>query len=268
MTTPIQKRVEIARIDRFSPSMIGSYMECPMKFYYQYVAKVKLPSRQIHLVFGSGIHDAIEAMYKNKNMYEAFDWTFEKKALMDEEKNQYDEFRKLGYEMIKNYKENVHYTLNNLYDLDNGESELYVRKSLVNPLTDEKTPIPMSGRIDRLTNNGNLVEYKTSKNKWTEKDQAYQVQTKLYNLWYYSEYGELPKETIHIILLKKHKEKSRTGLYQVLTIHHTLEELASTFDEVMTILDKIKVGEFDRPSGFHPNWCDCFKFEKALNFDK
>ena len=148
------------KLDRFSPSMLIEYLNCPLSFYYRYIAKIKLPQKQIHLVFGSAIHAAIEELFENKDPYEAFNKEYNINKLLDEEKDIYEEYKELGKEMIRNYIKEFP-TLDKLYNLSDGQSELYVKRNLINPLSKKETAIPMSGRLDRLTNDGIVVEYKT-----------------------------------------------------------------------------------------------------------
>ncbi len=268
--------MQTSKINRVSPSMIGLYLQCPVSFYYQYIAKIHLPQKQIHLLFGSAIHKAIEeGVYKKNNPFDVFKKVFIKDKLLDEEKEFFQEYVMLGKEMIKNYI-NSHSTLNSMYNLNNGESEIYVKRTLVNPLTNEKSSLPMSGRIDRLvfaTNTSSkkqynrIVEYKTAKNKWNENDSNYKIQTLMYDLWFYSEYGIFPDEIIYIILLKKYKKFETDQTYQILTVKHSLVDLAATFDEIELIIHKINNNEFERPKGYHPRWCDCYKYEEALNIN-
>ena len=243
-----------------------SYLNCPLSFYYQYIAKIRLPQKQIHLVFGSAIHAAVEAIFNKEEPFSHFEIEFDKKKLLDEEKDKYDEFYKLGYEMIRNYIKEYP-TLDKLYELSEGESELWIRRKLINPMTGEESSLPISGKIDRLTEGGRVVEYKTAGKKWTKEDLSYKLQTLLYNLWFYTEKGEMPLETVYIVLLKKYKHQGRGETYQVLTKHCTLEELASTFEEVELILQKINNNEFERPRGYHPKWCDCYRFEEVLTIN-
>jgi len=52
------------------------------------------------------------------------------------------------------------------------------------------------------------------------------------------------------------------------------KEVLSLFNETQDIevakliLDKIKSREFNRPTGFHPKWCDCYTYEKYLNINQ
>jgi len=257
-----------SKLDRISPSMVADYMSCPLCFYYRYIAKIRLPQKQIHLLFGSAIHLGIEHIYDNSDPYEPFIKAFDINRLNDDEKEMHVEYLGLGQEMLKNYQ-SEHPLLNELFNLHGGESEKYFRRKLINPMTGEESSLPYAGKIDRLTTN--IIEYKTAGKKWNPDDVPFKVQTLIYNLWFYSEFGYLPDETVYIILLKKYKKvelKTKTKInqtIQVLTNHCTLNDLASIFDEVELILDKINKGQFERPrGGWHPVWCDCYKFEEIL----
>lgn len=256
-------------ITYFTPSMLIEYLNCPLSFYYKYIAKIQIPQKQIHLLFGGGVHEAIEkGIYEEGDPYKIFEKKFNIDRLTDEEKNLHEEYLELGKEMIKNYAE-VHPLLDSMHGLNDGTSELRIKGTLINPITNEPTSLPVSGRIDRITNGHKIVEYKTSKNKWKENDLNFKIQTDIYNLWFYMKYGFLPEETVYIILLKKYKEKTRDKqVYQVLTHNSSMTELASTFEEIEILINRINCGEFRRPSGWHPKWCDCYKFEEYLNFNK
>lgn len=250
-------------ISKISPSMVIDYCNCPKLFYYRYVAKIQLPTKQIHLVFGSAVHEAIEAIYEKRKPLETFAEKFDKSKLIDEEKEMYDEYYKLGIEMIKNYNEK-HPSFDSLYNLNEGKSEIYFKEKIRNPLTGEESTLPLSGRIDRLTDAGKIVEYKTSKNSWKTEDLAFKTQTLLYNLWYHTKFDKVPDETLYIVLLKKSKNIGKGETIQVLSNHSTINELAGVFEEIELITEKIENREFDRPTGYHPKWCDCWKYSELL----
>lgn len=232
-------------IDRITASMLNLYLECPPLFYYKYIAKINLPQKQQHLLFGSAVHKAIEMMYQEgEDPYAWFDKTFDKSKLLDEEKYLYPELVKLGHEMVKNYIE-YHPKLNALYDLDNGISEIYVKRKLIHPFTGQESTLPMSGVLDRLTYSGRILDYKTAAQKWDPKSAAAKVQTLLYNLWYYSEKNEIAEETLYCVLLKKYKKHKYDQVIQIVSTNVTLDDLAATFDEVELIVEKIRQGIFD-----------------------
>lgn len=52
-----------------SPSALGTYLTCPVRFYYQHVADIKVPIRLEdgvdHILFGTLFHDAAEIFYRH-----------------------------------------------------------------------------------------------------------------------------------------------------------------------------------------------------------
>lgn len=263
----MQKNTKHFKLDRVSPSMIGCYLSCPLDFYYKYVAKVQMPFDKIHLVFGSAIHKALEDMLVVKDPTKVFVKEFDIKKLNDGEQHLHKEYLALGKEMIINYIEKYP-TLDKLYGLSKGTPEKRVRRHLINPITGEESSVPLSGIIDKLTDNGCIIEYKTSKNKWKETETKFKVQFLLYNLWYYSEHNKLADKTIYLVLLKKFKRHKRDQVLQVIEASVTHDDLAEAFEEVELVIDKIHSGMFDRPTGYHPPYCDCYKYEKLLGVNK
>jgi len=258
-------------IQKFSPSMMIDYLNCPKLFYYRYIAKIQLPQKKIHLEFGSAVHAAIEDSFDGKDPHKAFTDTFNINNLLPEEHDLFEEYTELGHEMVTNWIDRLD-MIDGIYDIRKGQSELYIRKVLSNPITGESFEIPMSGRIDRLTDSKRIIEFKTAGKPWNDADLNFKLQTNLYCLWYWNEYGEMPEEIVYIVLLKKYKNKEelvknykKDQYIQILPLHLTIEDLASTFEEVKVLLDKINNREFDEPNGYHPSWCDCRKYEEILN---
>jgi RecB family exonuclease len=243
-------------------------MNCPLAFYYQNIAKIQIPTKQIYFKLGTAVHKAIEeGIYDDfGDPTEIFLKNFTKDNLTKDDLKEFDANVKMGKIMIENYQKE-HPTLDKLYGLGEGKSELYVKKMLKHPIDEHELEVPMSGIIDRLTDSGRIVDYKTSKKLWKEDDLAYKMQTQMYSLWYLNEFDELPEEIVYIILLKKEKETIRDQVIQVLTYHPTIDALVASFEEIEIVLQKINNNEFNRPKGYHPNYCDCYKFEKALMFD-
>ena len=236
-------------INRISASMINCYLDSPKLFYYQYIAKIQLPQKQQHLLFGSAVHKGIESMYKkDSDPFEAFEKVLDVNKLLEEEKLLHPELLKLGKEMLTNYLE-YHPKLEKLYQLNEGVSEKYVKRKLINPLTGQESTLDFSGVLDRLTKNGRIIDYKTASQAWAPDSASSKVQTLLYNLWYYSEYNEVAEETLYFILLKKYKQHKHDQVIQVVSTHVSLEDMAAAFDEVELIVEKIRQGIYDDPKG-------------------
>lgn len=263
--TMIGKDNSSYKLDRISPSMLGSYLTCPLAFYYGYIAKIEMPTTKLHLLFGSAIHLAIENMYDgHPNPGQIFADKFKREDLDPEGQLSYQEYFLLGKEMVKNYLE-FHPTIDKLYSLADGKQEFKFKMPLRHPITGEMTRVPISGILDRITNGGKIIEYKTSKTKWSADESRFKVQSLLYNLWYYTVHGEIADETLYLVLLKKYKQTSRDEIVQVISYKPTIEDLAAAWEEIDFILDKIESGNFERPSHGHKPYCDCYKYENLLN---
>ena len=262
----IGKDISPFTLDRISPSMIGTYLSCPLSFYYGYIAKIQLPTTRIHLSFGSAIHKSIEEMYNgHTNPQEVFKAMFKREDLDDEGKAMFGEYYMLGLEMLKNYLE-AHPELDAIYGLNSGQSELRFRRFIINPMTGEPSNVPLSGVVDRLTQNVSniIVEYKTSKTEWDPSETRFKVQSLLYNLWHYAEHGKIADKTLYIVLLKKHKRTKRDSVMQIIEYVPTIEDLTEAWYEMQCILAEIESGKFERPAHGHPRFCDCYKYEALL----
>ena len=56
--------MRVPREKRFSPSQLGTFVQCPRKYSFQYVERVPVERKPSpHLVFGNAIHAALDAVY-------------------------------------------------------------------------------------------------------------------------------------------------------------------------------------------------------------
>lgn len=256
-------------IDRLSPSGFMCYQNCPLDFYYSYIAKIQLPQPMIHLVFGSAVHKAIEEMYNGEEDYaKVFSENFTPEMLDEESRAQYSKHYLMGLEMLKNYMKDHKTVLDPVYQLANGTSELRFREYLRHPYTGEMSSVPLSGIVDRLTHGdtNKVIEYKTAAKKWDTSDPKFRVQSLLYNLWFYTRNRKLADETLYLILLKKFKKHSKDETLQIIPYKATLDDLAAMWEEFETVVEKINAGIFPRGKCIR-GMCNCHKYEALLNFN-
>lgn len=261
---PKVRKDEAHFLDRISPSMVGVYLQCPLAFYYKFVAKLQIPEENLHLLFGTAVHKVMEEMYNGDP--EPFHWfndTFVKENLDPKSQERYAEFKYLGEDMVRNYLA-LQPRLDSIYLLSKGQSELRFRQVLLNPISGEPSRIPVSGVVDRYLAGNRVVEYKTSAKKWDKKETKFKVQSRLYSLWAYTQTGEIPSEVLYFVLLKQFKQSMNDKTLQVIRYQPTKEDLAEAWEELDTILEKIEHGHFERATQDHPPFCDCYKYEKAL----
>lgn len=256
-------RREIAKLTKnFSPSYFLAFRECPRAFYYKYIAKIQLPQKKIHLVFGEAIHNAIQEMIAGKSLHDAKTMLiedFSEDKLLPEEIDDRPAMLQTGAKILDLFENNLSY-LDAKYQLKGGVSEQWIEAVLKDPYSDEVLPLVTKGKIDHFTNSENIIEFKTSGSKWNENDVKFKWQTIFYNWMYYQNKGRHPNKIVYLVLTKQ-----KTPQLQELEVHYTEEDHAKLFQDCKSIINRIELGQFNgKPDEYHQPYCDCYKFEKAL----
>lgn len=284
-------------LEKFSPSILGTYEDCPRLFYYQNWLGLKLDEDRLHLDFGNAIHEAINQVYleyddnfggawsagdfekvkerflmywKQSNVPEETFTKFMSTAAGSEsgftkKEDLYEDFKEDGLIMLKAYWDKKEILLVE-YGHDLVDFELYKKQILFNPLNDtEKLPIPASYRIDaRNRDNTKTVDFKTSKSKYNLEETRKKIQGQLYLLGQWCETGKFCGEFDYTVLRKGLKTDDRI---EVVRLVYDEADLVACFYRIQAILAKIANREFDRPSRGHANYCQCIKFEEALRIE-
>lgn len=172
---------------RFSHSRIETFRQCPRKYFYRYVARIKLPEVPEHIAtfLGSRCHDALEWLYSQV----ATGITPSREKTLDQFGRLWDEtwtddivildsdmtaghYRSLGEKCVSDY-----YEANQPFN----DSTTIALEQMVNFPLDEELGIGMLGYIDRLARSDDGVwhihDYKTNKHLPTqaEKDEDPQL---------------------------------------------------------------------------------------------
>lgn len=262
-------------LNRISPSMLMEYKNCPKAFFYKCWLGLKLPQPMIHLIFGTAVHAGIDMVYEQYDtdggwklaefglVKDKFLSLFRLDMLPDEDPAKVLEFQEDGIEMLKSYWDKKEELLN-VYGVNPDQLEVVMKLPIKHPETDEMLEVPMSLRIDGIGNEV-IAEFKTSKGRYDSVASRSLPQSLSYNLAYYSQHGKLPKKLVYVVLLKGRKKEDRI---QVLSYSYDKSDISTFFEEIKSILAKIKNREFNRPAKGHPRFCDCSKFEEALKYDK
>ncbi len=283
-----------------SPSKMQSYEDCPLAFYYQHWLGLQLEQDKLHLDFGNAVQDSIEIIYsmydnnfgggwsacgdrleevesfflkawKNYGVSEESFAKFlttkaGKESGYTNKSELYEEFKEDGLAILRSYwKEKEHLLVEHGLDITETEIKLWV--DMHNPADPtDKLPIPFSGRIDFKTRDDKkLGDFKTSKGSWTEKDSAKKIQAKAYAFAWLMKTGNLIKDFDYVILRKGLVREDRV---QVVNLRVDEADMVEFYYRVKSILLKISNREFPRGSMGHQNFCDCYKFEKALSLNK
>lgn len=177
----------------------------------------------------------------------------------------YRELYPIGKKILEKYFEKKDF-YRKLFNIEEGQHEQWAKGTLVNPLTKETLPIPMNGRIDFLSNNKKIEEYKTSKDFYDEEDPAFKLQTKLYALWMYSQKETLCEGIYYYVFVKNLETLESPRAFQVIELQYSLEDLAEAFEYVKNVLSQIDQGLFS-PGRCKP-WCDHKKLDAFLLSDE
>ena len=249
-------------LKHLSPSALEAYKSCPKAFYYKYIAKIQLPQKQIHLLFGEAFHKVLEISFEGHDLETAlfrFGQEFDMAKLGKEEWEDHAKMLPMGKAMVENYYKNKD-ALIEQFDLKNGKSEQWLKAVLEDPFTKEELPIPMIGKVDRITDDEQIVEFKTSGGRWNEKEAQQKLQTITYGWLHYQITGRHPKRILYIIFTKQ-----KTPQIQIIEANHLLEDYSKLFHEYKNIINKVELGIFDKSENYHQSFCDCFKYEEALS---
>jgi RecB family exonuclease len=258
-----------------SPSSINTFLKCPRKYFYHYIAE--LPTKpSIHLLRGNIVHKVLEDLFDRKyslrdNFKEELmsaamvllESHWDLSSLEDFPKDKEEIFFKESQQMIRNFIDR--FTMQMQITLDSGKAQNFGHAfNLLRPKFREhyykSDALNVHGYIDSIEQDFDghvtLIDYKTSskyKNLLTE---DYKRQLAIYALLYKLEEGKLPAN-VGINYLK---------YGEIFYVHVTPSLLSWANHEI----EKVKSGIVSKDIGAYCmnesklcNWCDfydyCFK---------
>ena len=184
---------------KLSPSKINTYLNCPLKFYYYYIKKIKTkPS--IHLLRGTIVHKVLEDLFDGrppkslegfkKKARTLFDNRWNVKSLkMDADEE--ETFRLESLNMIENYAANVYSKMDSLMKCGK-KLNVYQAYNTIKPKVKEvrlsDDDLDIRGIVDQVfvDYNGNtiIVDLKTSNSYRYSISEDYFIQLCIYALLY------------------------------------------------------------------------------------
>lgn len=258
-------------LEKISPSMLTEYANCPRLFYYRSWLGIKLPQSMVHLDFGTAIHAAIDLMYEGRNpdgtwppgekaahkALDIFNEKFTRKSCESDE--QFETMKQDGFQILKEYWNEKEVLL--ARGVDPLQFEIPGKDVLLNPVTKEPLPIPLSYRLDAILKDHGVGEFKTSSSYYDPFEVRSRPQSMCYVWAYYQKYGVIPK--LHYVVMLKKRKKDKL---QYLCFTYEISDILSFDADVRVTLEKIANREFDKPAVGHPRFCDCKKYEEALQY--
>lgn len=174
----------------YSHSRLDSYFQCPLKYKYRYLDRIRVETEGIEAFMGSRVHSALEKLYKDKTM--GRDNTLEKiTAYYDDDwqKNWHENVQIVKKEYtVENYKTVGEQALESFYKryhpFEDGRT-IGLEKRIVVDLNGDKE-YQLQGYIDRLVLKEDKIyeihDYKTSKDLPTQEMFDSDKQLALYQL--------------------------------------------------------------------------------------
>jgi CRISPR/Cas system-associated exonuclease Cas4 (RecB family) len=242
-------------MDHLSSSQITLYLQCGLKYKYQYLDNLPRTFRPAALAFGSALHSALawlsEEHMKGNGvsvdlLYKIFDadWFAQKLDLEIRFKDgeQEVEFAVIGKEMLSLYaREPAKKPLG---------AEIPFTVPLVDHTTGETLEVNLEGFFDLIEADGTIVEFKTSAAALNSSDIDSRLQFTAYS-YAYELLHRKPPQSIKIVNFIKSK-KPRIAIVET---KRTKDDYLGFFSVAKGVLKGIKSEVFFPRPGF---WCkDC-----------
>lgn len=270
-------------INRFSPSMIMDYEGCPRKFYYATFLGLRLPQSMKHLEFGNAMHSAIGNIYdqydeetawlhaEKKLVKQTFKEQFPLSSLDPDERNTkgekvypteadrvagWEAMKADGLSIIDSYWDEKEVLLAE-HGVCPSRLEIPVKMEIKNLVTGTPFEIPVSCRLDGENADGSIIELKTSKNAYDERETRKSAQSLTYVLTKFLTLGRIVPLT-YVVMRKGVKGPDRI---QILRYEYEEADLFAFMGRIEAFIEGVRARNFSKSTVNHPRFCDCAKFD-------
>ena len=246
--------------DHISYTQLSTYLDCPLKYCFQYVEQIPWPFKPEGLVFGTGIHQALEHFYTGKK--EGRDVPFDEiLALYDAAWEKESSENKIQFKN-GNTPEILHATAESMLKtfMDTVRPgtirgvEQPFSVDLVNPDTSEKLDIPLTGRIDLIEERDGhiyIVDQKTALKAYTQEKADTDLQLTAYAYVLAREGHDIDKLTLRFDVLMKNGEYS----FRSYSSTRTMENLKRFFNITKSVINGIRGAAFYPVESWMCNGC-------------
>ena len=235
-----------------SASSIKTYLQCLLKYKFNYVDKKPREMERDHLVFGTAVHEALEEMHKKmmetgqEPDQELYNYVY--KVFMDSATAN-------GLQNFALYQDGKDILTRRLDSVSAGEKVLGTELGFE---LETENGTPFLGNIDKVVevdeNTVAIVDYKTSNTMLTQEEADFDIQLSMYDLAISRLYPQY--KTILLVL-------DYVKLNEEVITHRTVQQRALFVDFIDSIFDGIKKVEVEqlvpRLNQFC-GWCDFKQF--------
>lgn len=218
---------------RISYTSLETYIQCPQKFKFQEIDKIKVPkSKQI--VFGTIIHSTLKFLHNNRTVIPSIEQVLEhykniwnKDVFSDPEEGEL--YFEQGQAILKNYYEANSAATSHIVDLETRFGVPFENHIL-------------TGIIDRIDKVGEnqyeIIDYKTSKSLPSQEDVDKNLQLSLYRLGITNRWPNLKLGQVTLSLyFLKHGMKLSTS--------RTEDDLEATKAKISNVVSRIEAKQFE-----------------------
>ncbi len=241
-------------ITRTSYSALETFRQCPQKFEFQYIDRIKAPKSK-EAIFGNKVHETLRFFHSKYPVSPTLDellnyfkdnWNSECFKNQEEDIIYFSE----GIKMLKNYYQYYLKNRNNFTVLD---TEARFEIPLKNPETNQECVL--SGKIDRIDKLGSgtieVIDYKTTKKLPSQVEADKDLQFSIYCLAVFNRWPNLAVKDYEDIKLSFHYLKHG----EVLSTKRTKAQLENAKEEVWQRIYGIEQEKFKPIPSALCDWC-------------
>ncbi len=237
----------------YSPSRLSDYVQCPLKYRFAYIDKIKKDEEGIEAFNGTCVHTALERMlvlskeYDREPSYElaeelylkAWDEAYHPGVIIRRADLTLDDYKRRGLMMLRNY-----------FDIEAGQ-EFGRLLDLEKRLNFQLGENSIGGKIDRVHRDGDtihIIDYKTSRGQMSQEDADSDRQLGLYELGIRQEFPDAEAVELHWYML---------GHTEVVTSVRDEETRRRLAESVCRLADEIESTTDFRPCESRLcGWCE------------
>ncbi|OPL12035.1 MAG: hypothetical protein AVO34_02145 [Firmicutes bacterium ML8_F2] len=235
---------------RVSYSGLETFVNCPAKYKFQYVERIKVPKLK-EAIFGTLIHECLKMFHEPSQT----DYVSEEKLLKYFTERWNSEIYQDKQEEAFAFHQGIKILKD--YYLQNQSSEF----NIINLETPFEAPVldgaelhQITGRIDRIDKledgTFEIIDYKTSKKMPSQEDVNQNFQLAIYYLGVINRWPSLKKQNRPVKLslyYLRHGEK--------LSAFQNAEKVKETRQKILSIIDQIKKSSFEPRMNSLCDWC-------------
>jgi len=226
-------------------SILKDFLTCPEKGRLSHIKRLKKPGVKSVLLFGTGLHYAIENYYRKNLEPESVFSQYWNDAVKKEEKIEFREgedeanLHEAGKDLLRKWKDARETPRDfNLLE-ENQKIEIY--------------GVPFYATIDFVGENGKLlIDWKTSSFKYNALKAEYDLQLTVYSYILSQVYEKTPERVGFGVFVKKKDSE----VQYVWGRQRNGEDFRNFEKMVLKVWRDIERGEFFRNPGLHCQWCD------------